>query len=116
MECMFTAQGPSVLHAIEVTVVQFAQVHLVSYNVIGFNSPLALSSMAVVLSATDTTAAKIIRGFDKDISDDPMKQLYISHGEQLFYCKGACHASVTPFKSQSLHSLLGKTFNAVQRQ
>ena len=26
---MFTAQGPSVLHAIEVAVVQFAQVHLV---------------------------------------------------------------------------------------
>ena len=26
---MFTAQGPSVLHAIVVTVVQFAQVHLV---------------------------------------------------------------------------------------
>ena len=24
MECMFTAQGPSVLHAIEVAVVQFA--------------------------------------------------------------------------------------------
>ena len=29
MECMFTAQGPSVLHAIEVAVVQFVQVHLV---------------------------------------------------------------------------------------
>ena len=29
MECMFTAQGPSVLHAIEVAVVQFAQVRLV---------------------------------------------------------------------------------------
>ena len=29
MECMFTAQGPSVLHTIEVAVVQFAQVHLV---------------------------------------------------------------------------------------
>ena len=29
MECMFTAQGPSVLHAIEVAVVQFAQVQLV---------------------------------------------------------------------------------------
>ena len=29
MECMFIAQGPSVLHAIEVAVVQFAQVHLV---------------------------------------------------------------------------------------
>ena len=31
MECMFTAQGSSVLHAIEVAVVQFAQVHLVYY-------------------------------------------------------------------------------------
>ena len=30
MECMFTAQGPSVLHAIEVAVVQFAQVRLAS--------------------------------------------------------------------------------------
>ena len=29
---MFTAQGPSVLHAIEVAVVQFAQVHLVFIN------------------------------------------------------------------------------------
>ena len=33
MECMFTAQGPSVFHAIEVAVVQFAQVHLVSEEV-----------------------------------------------------------------------------------
>ena len=32
MECMFTAQGPSVLHAIEVAVVQLAQVHLVQYK------------------------------------------------------------------------------------
>ena len=31
MECMFTAQRPSVLHAIEVAVVQFAQVQLVLY-------------------------------------------------------------------------------------
>ena len=29
-ECMFTAQGPSVFHAIEVAVVQFAQVRLVT--------------------------------------------------------------------------------------
>ena len=28
--CMFTAQGPSVFHVIEVAVVQFAQVRLVS--------------------------------------------------------------------------------------
>ena len=31
---MFTAQGPSVLHAIEVAVVQFAQVHLVHLEAI----------------------------------------------------------------------------------
>ena len=41
MECMFTAQGPSVLHAIEVAVVQFAQVRLV-YN----NSGITRSSRA----------------------------------------------------------------------
>ena len=29
--CMFTAQGPSVLHAIKVAVVQYAQVRLVIY-------------------------------------------------------------------------------------
>ena len=38
MECMFTAQGPSVLHAIEVAVVQFAQVHLVILNMAGGES------------------------------------------------------------------------------
>ena len=38
MECMFTAQGPSVLHTIEVAVVQFAQVHLV--YIYQFSNPL----------------------------------------------------------------------------
>ena len=31
MECMLTAQEPSVLHAIVVAVVQFAQVHVVHH-------------------------------------------------------------------------------------
>ena len=35
LECMFTAQGPSVFHAIEVAVAQFAQGELVySYNIV----------------------------------------------------------------------------------
>ena len=49
MECMFTAQGPSVLHAIEVAVVQFAQVHLVIINSPGSLSLVVLHSPALLL-------------------------------------------------------------------
>ena len=43
---MFTAQGPSVLHAIEVAVVQFAQVHLVYITMHGEGFSKSLESIA----------------------------------------------------------------------
>ena len=63
MECMFTAQGPSVFHAIVVAVVQFAQVYLVYIIIL---DPDDRQRLTTTVRSNDTlvdTPFQLISGF-----------------------------------------------------